>query len=178
MNKHEKINAAVKKYMDGDKKAFTEIYELTHQATYYYVFGTVKNKEVTEDIISDTYLEVVKSIGKLSSPEAFVSWLRTIAHSKIHKYFKKNGKEVLVTEEEEPIFDTIENENEEFIPAVALEKESDRNEIIRIINGLPDVQKQTVFMHYFDKMPVAKIAEAMECSENTVKEVRNYRNNC
>lgn len=174
MNKHEKINAAVKKYMDGDKKAFTEIYELTHQATYYYVFGTVKNKEVAEDIISDTYLEVVKSIGKLSSPEAFVSWLRTIAHSKIHKYFKKNGREVLVTEEEEPIFDTLENENEEFIPAVALEKESDRNEIIRIINGLSDVQKQTVFMHYFDKMPVAKIAEAMECSENTVKSRLNY----
>lgn len=174
MNEHERINAAVKKYIDGDKKAFTEIYELTYQATYYYVIGTVKNKEAAEDIISDTYLEVVKSIGTLSSPKAFVSWLRTIAHSKICRYFKKNGREVLVTEEEEPIFDTLENENEEFIPAVALEKESDRNEIIRIINGLSDVQKQTVFMHYFDKMPVAKIAEAMECSENTVKSRLNY----
>lgn len=174
MNEHEKINAAVKKYMDGDKKAFTEIYELTYQATYYYILGSVKNPDAAEDIISDTYLQVVKSIGTLSSPEAFVSWLRTIAHSKICRYFKKNGREVLVTEEEEPIFDTLENENEEFIPAVALEKESDRNEIIRIINGLSDVQKQTVFMHYFDKMPVAKIAEAMECSENTVKSRLNY----
>ncbi|MBP0960284.1 MAG: RNA polymerase sigma factor, partial [Oscillospiraceae bacterium] len=169
-----KINNAVKKYMDGDKKAFTEIYELTYQATYYYILGSVKNPDAADDIISDTYLQVVKSIGSLSSPEAFVSWLRTIAHSKICKYFKKNGREVLVTEEEEPIFDTLKNENEEFIPAVALEKESDKNEIIRIINGLSDVQKQTVFMYYFDKMPITKVAEVMECSENTVKSRLNY----
>lgn len=165
----------VTKAQNGDSSAMDELFAAFYNDVYYFALKTLKDSDLACDITQETFLEIIKTIGNLKEPVAFVTWMKQITYHQCTRYFKKK-KEVLVEEDEEglTVFDTLEDESEDSVPAEVYEKEEFRNTILEMVNNLSEEQRSAVMMYYFDEMPVGKIAEVQEVSEGTVKSRLNY----
>lgn len=172
----EKLVALVEGVKRGDEAAMTEMYEAFFDDIYYYILKTVNNdSELASDLTQDTFIEILQSIGSLQEPAAFVTWSRRIAFYRCTAYFKKRH-DILVDEDEDgySVFDTATEDNSEFIPDEALDRDELKKTIHGIINELPEEQRSAVMMRYFEELSVADIAEIQGVSEGTVKSRLNY----
>lgn len=89
------------------------------------------------------------------------------------KQYRKK-KDVLLSEEGEGIFETIETEDISSMPELTAEQKETSKIIRELIEELPVLQKIAMIAYYFDNLSVGQIAEIQECSEGTVKSRLNY----
>ncbi len=175
MLEKDKLIAIVEGVQKGDSDAAAQLYTTFEKDIYYYIFKTVNDSELAADLTQDTFIEILETISTLQEPAAFVTWSRKIAYHKCTAYFRKR-KELLADEDEDgySVFDTAEEDRTEFLPAEALDKADLRATIARMINDLPEVQRNALVLRYFDELSVQQIAEIQGVSEGTVKSRLNY----
>ena len=168
--------AMVHGLQNGDPDASGKLFETFQSDIYYFILKTVNNdRELAEDLTQDTFVEILETIDKLQEPAAFVTWSKQIAYHKCTAYFRKR-KELLVDEDEDgySVFDTIEEEDIDFIPDAALDQQDLKQTIINMINDLPEEQKSAILLRYFNEISVKEIAEIQGVTEGTVKSRLNY----
>ena len=176
MVEREQLISLVRGLQNGEPEAAGQLFETFQSDIYYFILKTVNNdRDLAEDLTQDTFVTILEKIHDLQEPAAFVTWSKQIAYSKCTGFFKKH-KELLADEDEDgySVFDTLEEENEEFIPGAALDKEDLRKAIIGMINDLPEEQKAAVLLRYFNEISVKDIAQIQGVSEGTVKSRLNY----
>lgn len=176
MIEREKLISMVRGLQNGDPDAATKLYETFQSDIYYFILKTVNNdRELAEDLTQDTFIEILETVDKLQEPAAFVTWSKQIAYHKCTAYFRKR-KELLADENEDgySVFDTIEEDREEFIPDAALDHEDLKQTIIKMINDLPEEQKSAILLRYFNEISVKEIADIQGVTEGTVKSRLNY----
>ena len=165
----EKINQV----KNGNSNAFTDIYEGSYKYLHTCVIHIVKNEDIAQDMLQDTYVEIFKNISQLKQAEDFLSWASTIANRKCFAYIKKD-RDILVdvkTDDEGNESDFFESvsDNESFIPENIFDNKA-KIEIIRgIIDDLSDVQRACVIGFYYNNQKQDEIAEQLGIPVNTVK---------
>ena len=166
----DKLVPLVQAAQSGDSNALNALFNVYYNDVYYFALKTVKDSELACDITQETFVEIFTTIGQLKEPAAFVSWCKQITYHQCTRYFKKK-KDVLVDENEDgtSLFDTLEEDNADFIPDEALDKDDFRKTILGMIDELSEEQRSAVMMYYFDEMSVAQIAQIQGVSEGTVK---------
>ena len=175
MVEREQLVSMVQAAQQGADGAAGRLYETFYQDIYYFIFKTVNDRELAEDLTQDTFMEILQTVGNLQEPAAFVTWSRQIAYHRCTAHFRKR-KELLADEDEDgySIFDTAEEERTEFIPDAALDQEDLKQTIQNMIASLPEDQRAAVMMRYFDEFSVVQIAQIQGVSEGTVKSRLNY----
>ncbi len=178
MNKVE-LTEAVKSAQNGDSKAIELLFKEFNQQIYYSALLIVKNEETAKDITQETFITVINKIGELQKPESFPSWVKKIAQSKCSDFYKRKEiiHETTVSTDDEDdvdVFGNIEEDDSEFIPDKALDKEDLKRIIFDILNELPDVQRAAIVMRYYEDMSVKEIAEIQGVTEGTVMSRLNY----
>ena len=171
----EQLIPIITKLQNGNEEAAADLYNAFHDDVYYFILKTVNDPELAADLMQDTFIEILQTIGNLKEPAAFPAWSRQIAYHKCTAHFRKRH-DLLVDENDDgqTVFDTLVEEREEFIPGEALEKQDLRQIIHRIINELPEDQRAAIMMRYFDELSVKEIAKIQCVSEGTVKSRLNY----
>lgn len=172
MEKNE-LTVQVTRAQAGDQGALNVLYNEYYNSVYYFALKMTKDESIAADITQDTFIQVITNIKVLRDPALFGSWLRSITYHRCTCYFKKS-KDVLVDEENEEIFEEIHEDKAEFIPDEALDKAEFRKTVMEIIDSLPDEQRASVLMYYFDEMSIKQIAAIQGVSEGTVKSRLNY----
>ncbi|MDO4332503.1 MAG: sigma-70 family RNA polymerase sigma factor [Eubacteriales bacterium] len=160
---------AVHDFQQGKEKAFTEIYNRTNKYVYYTIYKSVKDAAIAEDVMQETYLEVYRSLSSLKSGEAVKSWIAKIAHHRIYQYLKKNPDQLLKEEEQEAVFEQLEQTDEALMPEDVMDNRETQRLIGEIINSLSEEQRLSIVAFYFNQMSIKEIAEAYGIPENTVK---------
>ena len=109
------------------------------------------------------------NIDQLKAPEAFVSWLRSIAHSQIYHYHKKREiqrrRDEREKERQKQAAERAQNRGAELDLSNAAMRDA--------IDQLPEVQRQAILLR-MDGWKVKEIAERQGVSEGTVKSRLNY----
>lgn len=171
----EKLIELVESAQNGQDDAATALYDAFQKDLYYHISKTVNDPVLAEDLLQDTFIEILQTINNLNEPAAFLSWSKQIAYHKCTAHFKKR-KDILSDESEDgfSVFDTLEEDNAEFIPDKALDKEDLKQTIHGMINQLPEDQRSALLLRYFDELSVKEIAEIQGVTEGTVKSRLNY----
>jgi len=177
-NRTSDVNIAniVNRIKNNDKAAYVEFYDYTYKVAYSIAYNMMKNEEDTLDILQDSYVAAYNKIGTLQQPEKAASWFNMIVANKCRDYLKKK-KPTLFNEIDTDDFefeDTLENENNEFVPEEAIDYSETKRLMQQILEDLPEDQKLCTLMFYYEDLTVREIAESLECSENTVKSRLNY----
>ncbi len=155
----------------GSNEAFAALYEQYHQSVYNVAMRYTKDRTLAEDVVQETFIEVINTIGKLKEPAAFSHWLLKIANHQCTRYYRR--KEVLHeelaedTEDGFSVLDTLEESNAEFIPDAALDEKEFRQTIHNMLDELPDVQSAALYMFYFDGLSLQQIAQVQGVPLNT-----------
>lgn len=172
------IKEAVIKAQNGDQSAFSFLYEETYKSKYYLALKYMKNKEAAEDVLQDAYLKVFSKLGTLKQPEAFEGWLGMIvANTAKNMLVKKNPllfSEMAVDQEGEEYVYDVEDEDSENQPELAYTREETKELVHILLDGLSEEQRMAILMFHLENASISEIAQAMDCSENTVKSRLNY----
>ena len=77
MKEEEKI--LIEQAKHGDNKAFNQLYERYHRLIRYIIFDIVKDDELTQDLLSNTFIKAFSKLSSYVNPISFEAWLKTIA---------------------------------------------------------------------------------------------------
>lgn len=165
----------VKRAQSGDSRALNELFNSCYNDIYYFALKTVKKEDLAYDITQEACMDIFKNISSLQDPNMFVAWSKRITYNRCAQYFRKN-QEILVDENEDgtDMFDSLEDDDRDFIPDEALDRDDFRKTIMNMINGLSEEQRTAVMLYYFDELSVSEIAQIQGVSEGTVKSRLNY----
>jgi len=173
------IEEVVKGIGNKESDAYEEFFNRTVNKAYTIankVLGDQGNTADVEDMIQDAYITAFNKIDSLQDPDKALSWFGVIVGNKCRDHLKKK-KDILFEEmdtDDSSFEDTIENEYQEFIPEASVDYSETKRLMEEIVDGLPKDQKLCTLLFYYNDLSVKEIAEALDCSENTVKSRLSY----
>jgi RNA polymerase sigma-70 factor (ECF subfamily) len=162
----ESDSSLIEQFLNGDVSGVERLFSRHQDRLYTYIFFLVKKEEVAEDIYQDTFYKVFNSIknGKYKDDGRFFSWASRIAHNLVIDYFRDQKKKKMVSssDQEDYIFDADQKNVESSI--VSSQTLSD---VRKLIEYLPDDQREVVVMRNYLDMSFKEIAETTGVSINT-----------
>lgn len=159
----------VRKYIDGNNKAFDTLLHRHKSRLYSYIIRIVKNKDLAEDIFQETFVKIIMTLrqGRYIESGKFSAWLSRIAHNLIIDHFRQEKAENNMSSDDEDT--NLLNRRdlcEENIEDIMVNDQI-KADVRRIIDALPDPQKEVLVMRYYNDMSFREIAETTGVSINT-----------
>ena len=156
-------------YLLGDRSARSELIERHSRRVRSYIGMMVKDDAVADDIFQETFIKAVKVIdeGGYTDSGKFLSWILRIAHNRVLDYFRREKSSRLLNEKDAgyDVLGTLrftENSIEEDIVQSEL-----METVRRLVEELPDDQREVVRLRYYSKLSFQEIAEQTNVSINT-----------
>ncbi len=159
----------VELYVNGSNNAFEVLLNRYKSRVYTYIFLIVRNRELAEDIFQDTFIKAIMTIqqGRYVESGRFLGWVNRIAHNLIIDHFRKEKNEnTFSTDGLE--YDYVNNSkySEKSVEDV-INNEQVLQDVVQLIDYLPESQKEVVKMRYFEELSFKEIAERTDVSINT-----------
>ena len=156
-------------YMNGNYSDFEALLARHQNKVYGYIFSSVKNKDVADDIFQDTFFKVIHTINSSSYKDEnkFINWVMRIAHNLIVDHYRRLSKMPMVSSRDGET-DIIDNLR---VPDDNAEKRMIRvqtqRDIRKLIKKLPEEQRRVVIMRHYGKYDFKDIAAKTGVSINT-----------
>ncbi|GHT18389.1 RNA polymerase subunit sigma-24 [Bacteroidia bacterium] len=159
----------VKLYQDGDNSAFTMLLMRYKTSLFSNIFLVVRNRELAEDIFQDTFVKAITTIqqGRYVESGRFSGWLNRIAHNLIIDHFRREKNENTFSA------DSVEYDilNDARLSEVSIEdvmnKEQMLNDVVELVDYLPESQRKVLRMRVFEDLSFKEIADKTGVSINT-----------
>jgi len=156
-----KIERLVDKAAGGNFEAFGELYSIYLDRIYRYVFYQVKDKMTAEDITEEVFVKAWQAISSCKGKgKTFQSWLYRIAHNHLINSFRSMQK-----------CTSIEKANlaEVSDPELEVETKLEQEELIKMITGLPQNQKQVIILKFIGGLDNREIGEVTGKKEGAIR---------
>lgn len=168
--RHKLITDAVlvKNYMNGDESALSVLIHRHKQRIYSFIYSKIFDRDITEDIFQDTFIKVIKNLklGKYNEEGKFLPWVMRISHNLVIDHFRRNNRM--------PKFDNSGDFNIFSVlgdPSLNAEKQLIKDQVEcdlrRLIQELPEDQKEVLVMRMYKDMSFKEISERTGVSINT-----------
>ncbi len=158
----------VSNFIKGDQFAISVLIERHKGKIFNYIYSKVRDEALSHDIFQDTFVKVIKTLkkGRYNEEGKFLPWVMRIAHNLVIDHFRWQKKMPLVRPNTEfNIFDILGDESQskekELIDVQIAE------DLKKIIEFLPDNQKEVLVMRIYNEMSFKEIAEHFDISINT-----------
>lgn len=161
--------ALVVSYADGNDYAFDLLLNRHKQSLYTYIFYTVRDQGLAEDIFQETFFKAITTIrqGRYTESGKFKAWLMRIAHNLIIDYFRQRKNENTVSNDDFEV-DLLNNSSlcDETVE-MKMVKMQVLNDVKKLVGFLPDEQREVLVMRYYGDLSFKEIADATGVSINT-----------
>ena len=156
-------------YLLGNKSAISTLIEKHNRRVRDYIRMMVKDRYRADDILQDTLIKAVRTIdeGRYVDSGKFLLWILRIAHNQVIDFFRQQ-KSSRTLNEAEAGYDVIgslriaERSVEDRIISEQIEQD-----VRRLIEHLPEEQREVVVMRYYSGMSFQEIADQTGVSINT-----------
>jgi RNA polymerase sigma-70 factor (ECF subfamily) len=159
----------VQKFLSGDDSGIEQLINRHKDKVFNYIFMLVKKEALAEDLFQDTFYKVINSLknGKYHDNGKFLSWVLRIAHNLVIDHFRKAKQLNTLSNDdyESDIFNT-KKIAEKTIEENIVDKQMHRD-VRKLINMLPDDQREVVVLRHYVGMSFKEIAAFTEVSINT-----------
>jgi RNA polymerase sigma-70 factor (ECF subfamily) len=158
----------VQDYIAGNEESLSVLIKRHESRIYGFIYSKIADRDTSNDIFQDTFIKVIKTLKSKSYNEEgkFLPWVMRIAHNLIIDHFRKNKKMPLFRETEEfSIFSIMSDDS----PSIENKIISEQVEIDikRLIDELPNDQKEVLMMRMYQDMSFKEISEITGVSINT-----------
>jgi len=161
----EDLQHYIKRIKEGDEQAFQYVYNQTKDEVYRTVRYLVNCQADVCDIVSEIYLEMIRSIEKYDNRKPFRSWLSGLAVRQTSNWNRKLWRMFRIVEKKKQFLDTQVEESPEN-KAVSDEKS---RELFHLLGGLSYKLRVVIVLRYYQQKSLAEIAETLRIPLGTVK---------
>ena len=157
-------------YIDGNNRAFDLLLSRNQQNVFSYIIFVVHDRETAEDIFQDTFLKVIACLqeGRYTNSGKFGAWVMRIAHNAIMDWYRDQSSRCIVKTTKDNDLSNIGGEDliEGNIESTYVNNQV-MSDVRRLLDLLPPVQREVVFMRYYQKLSFKEIADTTSVSINT-----------
>jgi RNA polymerase sigma-70 factor (ECF subfamily) len=162
-------DALVALYSKGNNQAFDVLLERYKDKVYSYIYFSVRNDELAEDLFQETFVKAIVTIqqGRYTENGKFISWITRIAHNLVIDFFRQERNENVVSNDETEVdlFNNIKLSDD------TIETQLVNNQVLsdvrRLVDFLPDNQREVVYMRFYQDLSFKEISEITGVSINT-----------
>ena len=156
-------------YVDGTNEAFDELLERHKDRLYMYIYHSVKNEELADDIFQDTFVKAITTIkqGRYVDKGHFLAWITRIAHNLIIDYYRMVRSENLQSTDDDDVNILNRKELADATVEDNLIISQIHSDVRRLVKALPDNQREVLVMRYYKNMSFKEIADTTGVSINT-----------
>ncbi len=156
-------------YVDGKNEAFDELLERHKDRLYMYIYHSVKNDELADDIFQDTFVKAIMTIrqGRYVENGHFPAWITRIAHNLIIDYYRQVRAENLQSTDDTDVNILNRKELADGTIEDNLVTDQIHSDVRRLIRALPESQREVLVMRYYKNMSFKEIADTTGVSINT-----------
>lgn len=137
-----------------------KIYEKYSKQVYYYLYSITHDREISEELMQETFYSAIKGINKFKNECSMHVWLCQIAKNKWLNFLKKS-KRITSLSFEDGAEKYLPNDN-------SIEDIDEKMDIIRFykeIHKLDDRTKEVVYLRIKGELSFKEIGEIMDKSE-------------
>ena len=157
-------------YIDGNNRAFDELLSRNQEKIFTYIMYVVKDENLANDLFQETFLKVITKLQnrQYSDSGKFIWWLTRIAHNVIIDYYRALKSDKVVDAPRENDLSNLRSAS-----VMDSNRESELNnaqvlkDVKRLMEALPETQRDVVYMRFFQKLSFKEIAELTNVSINT-----------
>lgn len=150
--------------IDGDKKAFSMLYEEIYPDLYKMAIYMCGNSFVSEDLVSETTLDAYKGISKLKSPESFESWILKILSAKAKQNFKKKYNSFGVDNPKAIDFDAVDAAMKDTSEDTAM-----KSDILNAISVLKPIDRMIISLCIIEGYKSHEAGEILSMNAATIR---------
>jgi RNA polymerase sigma-70 factor (ECF subfamily) len=151
----------------GNTMDLTALVERHHSPLLGFLYRmTSGDRSLAEDLVQETFLRLLRSIGHYQYPRPFKPWLYMIATNLARDHYKQAEMRHSDSMPEAGI--ELVSERETPPEESALFNDESRR-IAQAMQHLPDHQREAVILRYFQELSLAEIAEVLDIPVGTVK---------
>ncbi len=157
-------------YASGENRAFDILLNRHQTRIFSYILSVVKNRDVADDLFQETFVKAIMTIkqGRYAESGKFSAWISRIAHNLIIDYYRQEKSEATVSSDDDSTPDVL---NRKDLAEANIEdfmiSEQISHDVRRIIDALPENQREVLMMRFYRDMSFKEIAEATKVSINT-----------
>jgi RNA polymerase sigma-70 factor (ECF subfamily) len=158
----------IQQYLAGDERSLERLINRHKDKIFSTIMMYVKDKYIAEDIFQDTFIKVIDTLraGKYKEEGKFRPWVSRIAYNLCIDHFRKVKRNpTITTPEGTDIFDFL--KFAEKAPDERLMVDQSSKKVRKIIDMLPDEQKEVVILRHYFEFSFKEIAEMTDVSINT-----------
>jgi RNA polymerase sigma-70 factor (ECF subfamily) len=158
----------VHNYVNGDENALSVLIKRHQSKIYGFIYSKVTDRDISDDIFQDTFIKVIKTLKSNSYNEEgkFLPWVMRISHNLIVDHFRKNKKMPMYRETEEFSIFSIMTDNSPNVESRIITEQVE-SDLQRLIEELPDDQKEVLQMRIYQDLSFKEIADLTGVSINT-----------
>jgi RNA polymerase sigma-70 factor (ECF subfamily) len=159
----------VKNYIAGDENALSILIKRHQSKIYGFIYSKIQDRDLADDIFQDAFIKVIKTLKSQSYNEEgkFLPWVMRITSNLIIDHYRNNKKMPMQRETEDfPLFDRI-RDNSLTIENLLIKNQVELD-IKKLIQELPEEQKEVLMMRFYQDMSFKEISEMTNVSINTI----------
>ncbi len=158
----------VRSYLSGKEAALAYLIKKHQQKIFSYIIVRVQNEDIANDVFQDTFVKIIKTLrqGKYNEEGKFINWTMRIAHNLIMDHFRQKKRMPTISPKDEfDIFDVLKAE-ELNVEELTIKKQIE-NDLVRLIEELPEDQRHVLKLRHYSKLSFKEISEETGVSINT-----------
>jgi RNA polymerase sigma-70 factor (ECF subfamily) len=164
----------VERAQAGEAEAFGLIYDRYVDTVFRFIYFRVGNRQLAEDLTSDTFLRALKRIGSFTwQGRDLGAWLVTIARNLVADHFKSGRYRLEVTTGDVLDADR-EDRGPEGSPESAVVDHITNVALLTAVKQLNPEQQECIVLRFLQGFSVAETAQAMGKNEGAIKALQ-YR---
>jgi len=158
----------VSQCLSGNRDAFAQIvlrYQTLICSLAYSATGSLSQ---SQDLSQETFVIAWKQLSQLREPDKLRNWLCGIVRHRIHKTFRRQGREPVHAAE------TLEAAHElpsgELLPSEQAITKEEEAILWRSLERIPEIYREPLILFYREHQSIEKVAAALELTEDAVKQ--------
>jgi len=165
---------------EGNASAFNLLVWRWERPLFNFVYKHVGDAAAAQDLVQETFVRVVKSIGRYEHRGSFSTWVFRVAVNLCRDHLRKKRIPVVslhdyyTTETGEKVFVRDRVADDDARTDEGVERSERETLVRRLLGGLSEEQRTVILLKEYQALTFAEIAEVLGVPEGTVK-ARLYR---
>lgn len=159
----------IQRYLAGDENSLELLIHHHQSRIYGYILMVMKDRQLADDVFQDTFIKVINTLkaGSYKEEGKFLQWVMRIAHNLMIDHFRKAKRMPKAESKREDfdIMDTLRVKDDSIEQRMITEQIHE--DIRKLVELLPDEQKEVLKMRHYAHMSFKDIAEVTGVSINT-----------
>jgi len=150
-----------------DAEAWRTLYERHLPSVWRYAYALLGNVHQAEDIVGEVMLALMKGIEQIDSENPKISaWLRSVVRHKVADHHRRNFR---IQDRLKTVGFNLASDSVELRPSHSVELAETRDQVIEILDSLPERQRVALEWKYVENLRVREIAERMGETEKAIE---------